>query len=182
MEDVGRLRGDRSVLVCVRVIFLPPPFHISHSGSSLVRMAVFVGALLVTEALLNAKRRSDLARLAVGEEFRSLAATSPDGIFIKDDTCLVTFANPALLRMFGMSEHEVLGRSATELLPGFEMLQSSGEFVSNNALVSGPPSSPPTVLTTTVPPVAVPAIAGLHFQRNNSIRKREEVKSEPWSV
>jgi PAS domain S-box-containing protein len=114
-------------------IFLPPPFHIVHNGSSLLRMAIFVGALLVTEALLNAKRRSDLARLAIGEEFRSLAATSPDGIFIGDDACLVLFANPALLRMFGMSDDEVLGKSAAELLPGFEMLQSSGEFVAIRA-------------------------------------------------
>jgi len=110
-------------------IFLPPPFHVVHSGPSLLRMAVFVGALLVTEALLNAKRRSDLARLAIGEEFRSLAATSPDGIFIADEACLILFANPALLKMFGRFDEEMLGRSAAELLPGFEMLQSSGEFV-----------------------------------------------------
>ena len=114
-------------------IFLPPPFHIVHNGSSLLRMAIFVGALLVTEALLNAKRRSDFARLAIGEEFRSLAATSPDGIFIADETSRVLFANPALLKMFGTSHDEVIGRSATELLPGFELLASSGEFVAIRA-------------------------------------------------
>ena len=115
-------------------IFLPPPFHILHNGPSLLRLAIFVGALQVTEALLNAKRRSDLARLAIGEEFRSLAATSPDGIFIADEACLVLFANPALLKMFGMSDEEILGRSAAELLPGFEMLRSSGEFVAIRAV------------------------------------------------
>ena len=114
-------------------IFLPPPFHILHNGSALLRMAIFVGALLVTEALLNAKRRSDLARLAIGEEFRSLAATCPDGIFISDDASRVLFANPALLRMFGTPVDEAVGRSASELWPGFDGLVSSGEFVATRA-------------------------------------------------
>lgn len=54
------------------VLFLPPPFHLSHSDASLLRMLVFVGTMLLTEALLHAKRRSDLARLAAVEERRQV--------------------------------------------------------------------------------------------------------------
>jgi PAS domain S-box-containing protein len=111
------------------LIFLPPRFHLLHSEASWLRMAVFVGALLVTEALLNAKRRSDFARLAIGEEFRSLAETSPDGIFIVDGTWHVQFANPALSTMFRMSGKEMLGRPAAELLPDFQTQPSTGEFI-----------------------------------------------------
>jgi PAS domain S-box-containing protein len=115
------------------LIFLPPPFHFVHNEASWLRMAVFVGALLVTEALLNAKRRSDAARLAIGEEFRSLAETSPDGIFIMDGTCRVQSANPALFKMFRMSSEEVLDRPAAALLPDFQTQPSSGEFIAFRA-------------------------------------------------
>jgi C4-dicarboxylate-specific signal transduction histidine kinase len=50
------------------VLFLPPPFHLLHGGASVLRMVVFVATMLLTEALLHAKRRSDVARLAVIEE------------------------------------------------------------------------------------------------------------------
>lgn len=115
------------------LVFLPPRFHLLHSEASWLRMAVFVGALLVTEALLNAKRRSDFSRLAIGEEFRSLAETSPDGIFIVDGTWHVQFANPALSTMFRMSGKEMLGRPAAALLPDFQTQPSSGEFIAFRA-------------------------------------------------
>ncbi|MCU1294422.1 MAG: fixL, partial [Bryobacterales bacterium] len=109
--------------------FLPPPFHVVHSEASLLRLAVFVGAMLLTQAILEAKLRSDVARMAIGEEFRSLAETSPDGILFTDDACLVLFANPALAKMFGLPEREMLGRSAAVLLPDFEQRRSSGEYL-----------------------------------------------------
>ena len=116
------------------LVFLPPRFHLLHSEAAWLRLAVFVGALLVTEALLNAKRRSDAARLAIGEEFRSLAETSPDGIFIVDGTWHVQFANPALSKLFRIPGEEVLGRSAADLLPEFQTRQSSGNS-SRSALI-----------------------------------------------
>jgi PAS domain S-box-containing protein len=111
------------------LLFLPPAFHVLHSQASLLRLAVFIGAMLVTETLLNAKRRSDRARLAIGEEFRSLAETSPDGIFISDEDHIVIFANPALITMFGLSEKEILGRPAANLLPEFQTRRSFGEIL-----------------------------------------------------
>jgi PAS domain-containing protein len=114
-------------------VFLPPAFHVLHSRPSLVRMGFFVAVMLVSETILNAKRRSDLERLSIGEEFRSLAETSPDAIFIagKDKTLL--FANPAKLTMFRRSQREVLGASAEELLPGFHTPAASGEYVAGDA-------------------------------------------------
>jgi PAS domain-containing protein len=85
-------------------VFLPPAFHLLHSRPSLVRMGFFVAAMLVSEAILHAKRRSDLERLAIGEEFRSLAETSPDAIFIAGPDRKLLFANPALSKMFRRSQ------------------------------------------------------------------------------
>jgi C4-dicarboxylate-specific signal transduction histidine kinase len=83
--------------------------------------------MLLTEAVLHAKRRSDLARLGIAEEFRSLAETGPDGILFTNEAGRLLFANPALLRMFGKSEGQLLGSSIEELLPGFE--RHSGEYM-----------------------------------------------------
>jgi PAS domain S-box-containing protein len=107
--------------------FLPPRLHWLHSEASLLRWTVFVGVMLLTQAILHAKRRSDLGRLAIVEEFRSLAETSPDGILSTNDAGQLLFANPALLRMFGKSEGQLLGSSIEELLPGFE--RHSGEYM-----------------------------------------------------
>ena len=115
------------------VLFLPPPLHLRHSNASLLRIVVFIGMMLLTEAFLQAKHRSDLARLAIGEDFRSLAETSPDGIFISDEAGCVIFANPALLRMFGLAERELMGRRAADLLPGFQIRRDVEEFLATRA-------------------------------------------------
>jgi PAS domain S-box-containing protein len=114
-------------------VFLPPAFHLLHSRPSLVRMGFFIAVMLVSETILNAKRRSDLERLAIGEEFRSLAETSPDAIFITTKRKTLLFANPAMLTMFRQSEQEILGSLVEELLPEFHTLGASGEFVAVDA-------------------------------------------------
>jgi PAS domain S-box-containing protein len=119
--------------VAFELFFLPPSLHLMHSGASFLRWGVFVGVLLVTETLLNAKRQSDLGRLALAEEFRSLAETSPDGIFIADQSWRVRFANPALLKMFGRSLGDVLGTPTGMLLPSFQPNELSGEHVTQRA-------------------------------------------------
>jgi len=109
-------------------VFLPPAFHLLHSRPSLVRMGFFVAVMLVSEAILHAKRRSDRERLAIGEEFRSLAETSPDAIFIAGPDKKLLFANPAMLKMYRRPLWQVLGTSTEELMPGFHPLEASGEF------------------------------------------------------
>ena len=113
--------------------FLPPAFHLVHSRPSLVRMGFFIAVMLVSEIILNAKRRSDLERLAIGEEFRSLAETSSDAIFITTKRKMLHFANPAMLAMFRRSEQEILGSLVEDLLPEFHTLGASGEFVAIDA-------------------------------------------------
>jgi len=114
-------------------VFLPPAFHLLHSRPSLVRMGFFVAVMLVSEAILHAKRRSDRERLAIGEEFRSLAETSPDAIFIAGPDKKLLFANPAMLKMYRRPLWQVLGTSTEELMPGFHTLEASGEFAAVDA-------------------------------------------------
>jgi PAS domain S-box-containing protein len=94
---------------------------------------VFVGMMVITEALVGAKRRSDLARLVIAEEFRSLAETSPDAILFTDSAGLVLFGNPALASMFRLTSKELLGRPAALLVPALEQPNSSGEFLAIRA-------------------------------------------------
>lgn len=114
-------------------VFLPPAFHLLHSRPSLVRMGFFVAVMLVSEAILHAKRRSDKERLAIGEDFRSLAETSPDAIFMAGPDKKLLFANSAMLTMFRRPPWQVLGASTEELLPGFHTLEASGEFAAVDA-------------------------------------------------
>jgi PAS domain S-box-containing protein len=114
-------------------VYLPPAFHILHSRASLVRMGFFVAVMVVSQTILEAKRRSDMERMAIGEEFRSLAETSPDAIFIAGKDSTLIFANPAMLTMFRRPRREVLGTTAEQLLPGFNTLAVSGEFVAIDA-------------------------------------------------
>jgi len=119
--------------VAFEFVFLPPAFHLLHSHASMVRFGFFISLMLVSETILHAKRRSDLERLRIGEEFRSLAETSPDSIFIVRRDNTVLFANLAMLTMFRRSKQEVLGVSAEQLLPEFNAHGCSREFVAIDA-------------------------------------------------
>lgn len=111
------------------LFFVPSAFHAVPSHASILRFGVFIGAMLLTMEIIETKRRSDHARLQLDEDFRSLAATSPDGIVSIDRTGVILFANPALTRMYGFSTRDVEGLPISLLLPSLAPGgEAKGEF------------------------------------------------------
>jgi two-component system sensor histidine kinase DevS len=51
------------------------------------------------------------------EAFRAAVGAAPDGIFLVDETQTIVFANPAVERMFGYAQGELLGSSVQQLVP-----------------------------------------------------------------
>jgi diguanylate cyclase (GGDEF)-like protein/PAS domain S-box-containing protein len=62
-------------------------------------------------------RSVSLTRQAGVMRFQNIAARSPDGILCADATGLITFWNPACVRMFGYEAEEIVGRHFTMLVP-----------------------------------------------------------------
>jgi PAS domain S-box-containing protein len=109
--------------------FLAPGFHLAISQGSFVRFATFIGAMVLATELIDAKRRSDLARLQRDKDFRALAETCPDCIVLIDQKQTIQFANPAITKMFGYSIEEVVGKPSSYLLPELSEEQTvAGEF------------------------------------------------------
>jgi PAS domain S-box-containing protein len=110
------------------IYFLP-----SASEATPLRVGVFVGAMLLTMEVIEAKRRSDRMRLQLDADFKSLAATSPDGIVSVDPAGAIQFANTALLNLFGFNHTEIVGQSIYLLLPTLEHSgRPQGEFLASS--------------------------------------------------
>jgi PAS domain S-box-containing protein len=125
----GRGPALAAVVLCSAafiVYFLP-----SASAATPLRVGIFVGAMLLTMEVIEAKRRSDRTRLQLDADFKSLAATSPDGIVSVNPAGVIQFANPALLNLFGFTHYsEIVGQSIYRLLPALERgSRPRGEFL-----------------------------------------------------
>ena len=86
-------------------------------GPLLLAAIVLVGALFLRQAVA-ARDRDDLtARLAAREElFRSLVTGASDLITLHDRDGAVSYASPAVERMLGLTEAQLLGRSISEFV------------------------------------------------------------------
>lgn len=70
------------------------------------------------KAALESEQRCQEARRALAaseSRFRALTTAAQDAIFCKDCTRRYTFANPYMLSMLKLEEHEVIGRTPEEL-------------------------------------------------------------------
>jgi PAS domain S-box-containing protein len=106
--------------------FLLPTLNLR---ASMPRLAVLIGAMLLTVEIVEAKKRSERARRQLDEDFRLLAETSPDAIVSVNEQQLVEFANPAFATMFGFSFSEVRNKPISLVLPDLEPGQiPAGEF------------------------------------------------------
>jgi PAS domain S-box-containing protein len=115
--------------VAFELFFMPPSLHHVPTRSWLLRFVVFAGAMLLTQEIIERRKRSERARLELDEDFRSLAETSPDCIVSVDEGGLIQFANLALTKMFGFSIPDVKGKNVSLLLPSLPSGQSPiGEF------------------------------------------------------
>jgi K+-sensing histidine kinase KdpD len=65
--------------------FLPPRFHLFTEPSSLLRFAVFLGAALLVNRLVEIKRREEESRRQSDAQYRTIADTAPDAIISIDE-------------------------------------------------------------------------------------------------
>ena len=115
--------------VAFQLFFVPAAIQAIHEPATLLRFGILVGAMLLTIEIIEARKRSERARLRIHEEFRSLAETSPDCILSVDSYGLIRFANPALTNMFGFAVGEIVDRDISSLIPGLALkYQDGGEF------------------------------------------------------
>jgi len=116
----GKNAGRFAVVILITTFdyfFLAPVGHFEMSQASVVRGLTLLGAMVLATELINAKRRSDMTRLQREMEFRSLAETSPDSVFIAQKGLIIQFANPAASKMFGYSAAELEGKPLAVLIP-----------------------------------------------------------------
>ena len=97
-----------------QIFFLSPTLGLR---ASLPRLAVLIGAMLLTMEIVEARKRSERARRQLDEDFRLLAETSPDSILSVNEQQLIEFANPAFTTMFGLSFNEVRNKPISLVVP-----------------------------------------------------------------
>jgi len=128
----GRRPAWLAVLIATCIFelhFLPPAGHLMHSPRSFVRLGLFVSALSLAIAMIEARQRSERIRLQLDQDFLALAETRPDCILFLDAEHRILSANPALTSIFGYTRTEVLGQPATLILPTLKLGDApSGEF------------------------------------------------------
>jgi PAS domain S-box-containing protein len=106
--------------------FLSPTLNLR---ASIPRLAVLIGAMLLTMEIVEAKKRTERARRQLDEDFRLLAETSPDSIVSVNEQQLIEFANPAFATMFGFSFNEVKNTPISLVVPDLAPGQTPvGEF------------------------------------------------------
>jgi PAS domain S-box-containing protein len=111
--------------------FLPPRFHLFTEPSSLLRFAVFVGAALLVNRLVEIKRREEESRRQRDAQYRTIADTAPDAIISIDGNARILLVNPAATRIFGWDASEMIEQPLTILLPKFQLPEhlSGGELI-----------------------------------------------------
>jgi PAS domain S-box-containing protein len=108
------------------VFFLSPALNLR---ASMPRLAVLIGAMLLTVEIVEARKRSERARRQLYEDFRLLAETSPDSIVSVNEEQRIEFANPAFTTMFGFAFSEVQNKPISLLVPQLTPGRSpAGEF------------------------------------------------------
>jgi PAS domain S-box-containing protein len=95
--------------------FFLPGLTETEAGNSGLKASVSAAVIALTTLLVNEHRRATDAVQASEERWRRLFETSAAGmgLFRLDGTC--TAANPALQRMLGLSEGEIVGHNVLEL-------------------------------------------------------------------
>jgi PAS domain S-box-containing protein len=101
--------------------FLPPLHHFTVALTSSPRFAVFLVAIVLIAALMEAKRRADESRWQIDAQYRVIADTSRDAILSIDDTGRIFFLNPAAVTAFGWAASDLIGRPLTVVIPDFRL-------------------------------------------------------------
>jgi PAS domain S-box-containing protein len=110
-------------------MFPQPGFHISHGGSTYLQLVAFiVASTLLTEVIVR-KRCLAAHRMQTNAECHAFADCCPDSFLTMKADLKIEFANQVVTKMFGYAVDEVIGKTASFLLPEFDHFQSPvGEF------------------------------------------------------
>jgi PAS domain-containing protein len=127
---VSALLGGRRpaifALILSSVIFalmIPRPgLHISHSSSNYRQLVAFiVASTLLTEVIVR-KRCLAAQWMQTNAERHAFADAFPDCFLTMNADLKIEFANQVVTKMFGYAIDEVIGKTASFLLPEFDPL------------------------------------------------------------
>lgn len=104
--------------------------HICHSGPSYLQLVAFIVASTVITQVIVRKRLLAAHWMQANAERHAFADSCPDAFLMMDTDLKIEFANQIVTKMFGYAVDEVMGKTASFLLPGFGHAQSTaGEFI-----------------------------------------------------
>jgi PAS domain S-box-containing protein len=107
------------------LMFSQPGLHISRSGSTYLQLTAFIVASTVITEVIVRKRRLAAHGMQANAERHAFADSCPDGFLMMDTELTIEFANQAVTKMFGYAVDEVIGKTASLLLPEFGHAQST---------------------------------------------------------
>jgi PAS domain S-box-containing protein len=96
--------------------FVSPKLQFWSDRSSYTRFAAFIGAALLIDQLISAKRRSDEARRRSDEDYRVVAETAPDAILTINEGNQIVFANAAAATIFGGKVSDLIGSPLSRIM------------------------------------------------------------------
>jgi PAS domain S-box-containing protein len=125
----GRGPGLLSVVLSALAyayFFTPPIYSLAIDPPNYGRFAIFLGAILLIAGLVEAKRRVEESHREINARYRTIADTAPDAIVSIDGGAQILFVNPAVTRIFGWGESELIGQPLMLLLPEFRFADRLG--------------------------------------------------------
>jgi len=97
------------------------PFAGGPPNQSLLLLQMFVALVAITglilAAVVNERRRLTQTLRESEERYRLVAETASDALISIDERSIITYVNPAVEKVFGYSQAELLGRDLTMLMP-----------------------------------------------------------------
>jgi PAS domain S-box-containing protein len=103
--------------------FLPPQHHFAIAPASYPRFAVFLGAIVLIAALMEAKRRAEESRRRIDAQYRVIGDSAPYAIVSIDEESRILFVNPAAIAAFGWAPSELMAQPLTLLVPDFRLTE-----------------------------------------------------------
>ncbi|MGH3103444.1 MAG: sensor histidine kinase [Gaiellaceae bacterium] len=129
-----------------RLVALTPAATVAAAANDVRRRVLFAGLITLGSVLLIAYALAPaIARGRVGQQRRALASRVlshvGDGIFLVDGKGVIRFWNPAAEAITGLSTARILGRPATDAIPGWEAVAPLIPVLESHG---GPHEAPPT--------------------------------------
>jgi len=123
--DKSKAVEDFGLALLTKEIAIPDVFHIRHKngterilegfGNNLLDNPVVAGFVMNVRDVTN-RRETEEALHKSEERYRQLVENASDIVFTTDNAGRVVFVNPAVIRIAGYKEKEIVGKQYTELI------------------------------------------------------------------